>query len=186
MGDSAAFLSAGGYHHHIGLNTWESRGGPRATAGHDRPLSLRDPLSRSRDARRRAAPARQGRAFLSTARATTASARRSICATPTATASSSIGTGRARSGRATPTARCRWSTERLESDPPARRGSAPRRQLPGAGRPPGADDRGRADQAHRSARQAPPSAQGAARRRPRGLRAGSRPRRRRSGTCCSS
>jgi catechol 2,3-dioxygenase len=27
MGDSAAFLSAGGYHHHIGLNTWESRGG---------------------------------------------------------------------------------------------------------------------------------------------------------------
>jgi catechol 2,3-dioxygenase len=27
MGDSAAFLSAGGYHHHIGLNTWESLGG---------------------------------------------------------------------------------------------------------------------------------------------------------------
>lgn len=27
MGSSAAFLSAGGYHHHIGLNTWESRGG---------------------------------------------------------------------------------------------------------------------------------------------------------------
>jgi catechol 2,3-dioxygenase len=26
-GNSAAFLSAGGYHHHIGLNTWESRGG---------------------------------------------------------------------------------------------------------------------------------------------------------------
>ena len=35
MGNSAAFLSAGGYHHHIGLNTWESRGGappaPRTT-----------------------------------------------------------------------------------------------------------------------------------------------------------
>lgn len=34
-GDGAAFLSAGGYHHHIGLNTWESRGGsappPRST-----------------------------------------------------------------------------------------------------------------------------------------------------------
>ncbi len=31
MGRSAAFLSAGGYHHHIGLNTWESaRGGPPA------------------------------------------------------------------------------------------------------------------------------------------------------------
>lgn len=27
MGRSAAFISAGGYHHHIGLNTWESRGG---------------------------------------------------------------------------------------------------------------------------------------------------------------
>jgi catechol 2,3-dioxygenase len=31
MGSAAAFLSAGGYHHHIGLNTWESRnGGPPA------------------------------------------------------------------------------------------------------------------------------------------------------------
>lgn len=27
MGSQAAFLSAGGYHHHLGLNTWESRGG---------------------------------------------------------------------------------------------------------------------------------------------------------------
>lgn len=27
MGDSAAFLGAGGYHHHVGLNTWESKGG---------------------------------------------------------------------------------------------------------------------------------------------------------------
>ncbi|HEY7059554.1 MAG TPA: VOC family protein [Vicinamibacterales bacterium] len=36
MGDSAAFLSAGGYHHHIGLNTWESRNGsppPRNATG---------------------------------------------------------------------------------------------------------------------------------------------------------
>ena len=36
MGDSAAFLSAGGYHHHIGLNTWESEGGsppPPGTTG---------------------------------------------------------------------------------------------------------------------------------------------------------
>ena len=35
-GDQAAFLSAGGYHHHIGLNTWESQGGsppPRGTTG---------------------------------------------------------------------------------------------------------------------------------------------------------
>ncbi len=35
-GDQAAFLSAGGYHHHIGLNTWLSLGGeapPRGTTG---------------------------------------------------------------------------------------------------------------------------------------------------------
>ena len=33
-GQQAAFISAGGYHHHIGLNTWESRGGnpPRLRA----------------------------------------------------------------------------------------------------------------------------------------------------------
>jgi catechol 2,3-dioxygenase len=33
MGDSAAFLSAGGYHHHIGLNTWDSAGGSAPAAG---------------------------------------------------------------------------------------------------------------------------------------------------------
>ena len=33
-GAQAAFLSAGGYHHHIGLNTWESQGGTPAPAGH--------------------------------------------------------------------------------------------------------------------------------------------------------
>jgi catechol 2,3-dioxygenase len=34
MGDQAAFISAGGYHHHIGLNTWESRGGTPPPPGH--------------------------------------------------------------------------------------------------------------------------------------------------------
>ena len=36
LGDQAAFLSAGGYHHHLGLNTWESKGGsppPPGTTG---------------------------------------------------------------------------------------------------------------------------------------------------------
>lgn len=36
MGSRAVFLSAGGYHHHIGLNTWESAGGappPPGTTG---------------------------------------------------------------------------------------------------------------------------------------------------------
>ncbi len=60
MGDSAAFLSAGGYHHHIGLNTWESHGGappPQGATGlyhfavryPDR-ASLGDALRRLRDA----------------------------------------------------------------------------------------------------------------------------------------
>lgn len=36
FGNQAAFISAGGYHHHIGLNTWESLGGsppPRGSTG---------------------------------------------------------------------------------------------------------------------------------------------------------
>ncbi|HJQ98800.1 MAG TPA: VOC family protein [Candidatus Polarisedimenticolaceae bacterium] len=36
MGDSAAFMAAGDYHHHLGLNTWESLGGqppPPGTTG---------------------------------------------------------------------------------------------------------------------------------------------------------
>ena len=56
----AAFISAGGYHHHIGLNTWHSRGGSPPPAGHtglyhvailypDR-ATLGDALRRLRDA----------------------------------------------------------------------------------------------------------------------------------------
>ena len=59
-GDEAAFLSAGGYHHHIGLNTWESRGGSSPPPGRtglyhvairypDR-ATLGDALRRLRDA----------------------------------------------------------------------------------------------------------------------------------------
>ena len=33
-GEQAAFVSAGGYHHHIGLNTWESLGGTPPPPGH--------------------------------------------------------------------------------------------------------------------------------------------------------
>ena len=33
MGRQAAFLSAGGYHHHLGLNIWESAGGPPPPPG---------------------------------------------------------------------------------------------------------------------------------------------------------
>jgi catechol-2,3-dioxygenase len=48
-GTQAAFMSAGGYHHHIGLNTWESLGGSPPSARHDRSLSRRYSLP---DARR--------------------------------------------------------------------------------------------------------------------------------------
>lgn len=34
IGDQAAFLSLGGYHHYIGLNTWESKGGTPPPLGH--------------------------------------------------------------------------------------------------------------------------------------------------------
>ena len=33
FGPQAAFISAGGYHHHIGINTWDSRGGPPPAPG---------------------------------------------------------------------------------------------------------------------------------------------------------
>jgi catechol 2,3-dioxygenase len=33
LGSGAAFISAGGYHHHIGLNTWESKGGSPPAPG---------------------------------------------------------------------------------------------------------------------------------------------------------
>lgn len=60
-GSGAAFVSAGGYHHHIGLNTWESLGGSAPPPGHtglyhvavlypDR-ASLADALRRLVDAR---------------------------------------------------------------------------------------------------------------------------------------
>src|SRR4030095_15788885 len=35
-GTSAAFLSAGGYHHHLGLNTWAGEGAPQPPAGRTR------------------------------------------------------------------------------------------------------------------------------------------------------
>src|SRR5512132_1821992 len=60
LGRQAAFVSAGGYHHHIGLNTWESAGGgrpPRGTTGlyhvailYPTRASLADALRRLSDA----------------------------------------------------------------------------------------------------------------------------------------
>jgi catechol 2,3-dioxygenase len=55
-GDEAAFLSAGGYHHHVGGNTWETRGAPPAPEGTARLLRftvvLPDEAERDRVAER--------------------------------------------------------------------------------------------------------------------------------------
>ncbi len=40
LGDAAAFLGAGGYHHHVGANTWETRGAPPAPPGTARLLGF--------------------------------------------------------------------------------------------------------------------------------------------------
>jgi catechol 2,3-dioxygenase len=60
-GDEAAFVSAGGYHHHIGLNTWQSKGGrppPLGTTGLFH-AAIRYPSRRAlADALRRLAEAR--------------------------------------------------------------------------------------------------------------------------------
>ena len=60
-GREAAFVSAGGYHHHIALNTWESLGGSPPPAGCDGALSSRHPLPDASAPRRRAAPPDRGR-----------------------------------------------------------------------------------------------------------------------------
>ena len=57
----AAFLSAGGYHHHIGLNTWQSRGASPPPPGHTGlyHVAIRYPTRRAlADALRRLAEAR--------------------------------------------------------------------------------------------------------------------------------
>jgi catechol 2,3-dioxygenase len=40
LGPQAAFLSAGGYHHHVAVNTWESRGAQAAPEGTARLLDF--------------------------------------------------------------------------------------------------------------------------------------------------
>src|ERR671910_3718470 len=49
IGDDAAFISAGGYHHHIGLNTWHSRGGSPPPPGSTGlfPTAIRYPTRRA-------------------------------------------------------------------------------------------------------------------------------------------
>ena len=109
-GSEAAFISAGGYHHHIGLNTWESRGGappPPGTTGLFHLAILYPGRPALADALRRLIAA----AFRSMVPPTTGSAKRSTCATRTKTASNCIATGRRPSGRARRTASSRCIRE---------------------------------------------------------------------------
>ena len=109
------FVAAGGYHHHLGFNTWKSAGGgpqPDGVAGLHH-VAIRYPTRAGlADALRRLQsvdwPLRQS--------PTTARTRRSTSPTPTATTSSSAGTARSTSGRATPRARRSRSTSSGSED----------------------------------------------------------------------
>ncbi|HYN98816.1 MAG TPA: VOC family protein [Actinomycetota bacterium] len=52
FGNEAAFLSAGGYHHHLGANTWESAGNPPAPPGTARLLQMNVVLPTAADVER--------------------------------------------------------------------------------------------------------------------------------------
>ena len=94
-GPQAAFISAGGYHHHIGLNTWDSAAAARPRRAR-RALYHVAILYPTRAALADALRRLMAAGIPLDGRATTASARRSTCATPTRTASSSTGTVRRR------------------------------------------------------------------------------------------
>jgi len=117
MGDQAAFISAGGYHHHLGLNTWESAGGsppPPGTTGLYH-VAIRYPSRAALgDALRRLATAGVRLDGASDHGVSEALYLRTS-ATRTRTVSSSTVTGRRASGRATRTARSRCTRGRSTS-----------------------------------------------------------------------
>ena len=102
-GSQAVFLAAGGYHHHIGLNTWESAGGqppPSGATGLYHVAILYPTRAELADALRRVS-----RAGIPPEGASDHGVvKPSISATPTRTASSFIGTGRRHNGRMAPMA----------------------------------------------------------------------------------
>jgi len=98
LGNSAVFLSAGGYHHHIALNTWESLGGspppPGATGLYHTAI-----VYPSRTALADAFTGYCRRIFPWKERPTMALANPFICAIRTTTGLSCIGTSQKTSGR---------------------------------------------------------------------------------------
>jgi catechol 2,3-dioxygenase len=99
----AAFLAAGEYHHHIGLNVWESRGGPPPARGTTGLYHVAILYPTRRDLARALRQLIAHGIPLDGA-PTTGSARPSTSATRTATAWSSTSTARPTSGPANPTA----------------------------------------------------------------------------------
>ncbi|MDB6146472.1 MAG: glyoxalase [Spartobacteria bacterium] len=110
-GTEAAFISAGGYHHHIGLNTWESKGGdpapPATRAFIISPFYIR-PEPRWPMPCVDCLPPKSHWMV----RAITASAKHFICTTRTKTESNSIGIVRKMIGRARPMEKFRCSRGR--------------------------------------------------------------------------
>jgi catechol-2,3-dioxygenase len=99
-GAQAAFLSAGGYHHHVGLNTWQSRGGRPPAPGTTGLFHVAF-LYPDRPALARTLASVIASGTASTARPTMACPRRSISPTLMAMASRSTATGRKPNGPAT-------------------------------------------------------------------------------------
>ena len=106
-------MSAGGYHHHIGLNTWESRGGsppPPGTTGLYHAAILYPTRAALADALTRL----MRLTFRWTLRVITALAKRYICAILTATALSFTGICRKQNGRARQKATLAMYTQPLD------------------------------------------------------------------------
>ena len=110
-GGEAAFVSAGGYHHHIGLNTWESAGAsppPHGTTGLYHFAILYPTRSELADTLRRLNAAHiplDGASDHGVSEAL-------ICAIPIKMALNFIGTARRKNGRTLPTVNCRCTLSR--------------------------------------------------------------------------
>ena len=112
IGLDAAFLAAGDYHHHIGLNTWESAGGTPPPPGHTGLYHVAF-LYPDRHELGRAVSRLLDHGYRSTTPPTTAAPSPSTSTTPTATASSSTTTARAQTG-STPTGNPILKADRID------------------------------------------------------------------------
>ena len=103
-GESAVFISAGGYHHHIGLNTWESENGRGRRGGGRRASTISPSFIPPARIWLRSTSSCCWQTTPFRALPTTESLRRSISRTPTRTGSNFIGTETKSNGPRTVTA----------------------------------------------------------------------------------